>query len=86
MGRIPLLFQIPVSDFSRARNALRLGLKLARKFVHGDSRRPNQNQRSTSTWRVSTISPDISCSARKADSLERRLAVGFALAMTLKAD
>jgi len=38
-----------------------------------------QNSRVTST-------PDISCSARNANILERRLAVGFVVAMTLKAD
>jgi hypothetical protein len=30
--------------------------------------------------------PDNSCSTRNADSPERRLAVGFTVAMTLKAD
>jgi hypothetical protein len=30
--------------------------------------------------------PDVSCSARNTNILERRLAVGFAVAMTLKAD
>jgi len=31
-------------------------------------------------------SPHISCSARNANILERRLAAGFAVAMTLEAD
>jgi hypothetical protein len=31
-------------------------------------------------------SQEISCTAQNANILERRLAVGFALAMTLKAD
>ena len=33
-----------------------------------------------------SLRPEISCTAQNADSPERRLAVGFALAMTLKAD
>jgi hypothetical protein len=32
------------------------------------------------------LNPDISCYARNANSLERRLAVGFTVTMTLKAD
>jgi hypothetical protein len=36
--------------------------------------------------RTQAASPDISCSAQNASILERRLAVGFAFAMTLKAD
>jgi hypothetical protein len=34
----------------------------------------------------STTSPEISCTAQNANILERRLPVGFALAMTMKAD
>jgi hypothetical protein len=33
-----------------------------------------------------TANPEISCTAQNASILERRLAVGFALSMTLKAD
>jgi hypothetical protein len=32
------------------------------------------------------LSPGISCSARNAESLERQLAVGLTVVMTLKAD
>jgi hypothetical protein len=34
----------------------------------------------------SSTKPDISCSAQNANSPERRLAVGFVVAMMLKAD
>jgi hypothetical protein len=37
-------------------------------------------------WGTGGLSPEISCTAQNASILERRLAVGFALAMTLKAD
>jgi hypothetical protein len=34
----------------------------------------------------SSVSPDISCTGQNADSLERRLAVGFTVVLTRKAD
>jgi hypothetical protein len=37
-------------------------------------------------FRFQSFSPDISCSARNPDGPERRLAVGFTVAMTRKTD